>query len=774
MIGERDGKRPGLRAKAGAEASDNVNVLLVNDDPATLFSLRTVLGDLDATVVTAASGQEALLLLLHQDFVVILLDVKMAGMDGFETARLIRGRARSRATPLVFLTSHRATDLDRTMGYNLGAADYLFMPVAPEVLKAKVRVFIDLERTRRRQMESDGECVVLNLALRRERERADTLHCALQAEVAARTQAESCQRRDSPERLIIQHAGDYVALLDPAGCWTFASPSYDTEFGNAIRMGGCYLDIVHPDDREHIVAELACIAQGAGRARLQYRVLGESDYHFETEATLVPGLDGAPDSLVMVSRDVTERKQLEAYVLHQSLHDSLTGLPNRLLLEDRLGRATSQRERPAGSLAVLFIDLDRFKEINDSVGHAAGDRLLQDVAERLGTCMRDGDTVARLGGDEFVVLLLDLHAVNDAALVADKILRAVGAPCWIEGKQLCVTPSIGIAVYPDDGTRPDTLLRNADTAMYNAKHEGRGRFAFFTPLMQEAVSRRLQLGSALQRAIDDDEFVLHYQPKVNAVSGAVCGAEALIRWTQRDGKPIPPSIFIPVAEETGRIDPIGSWALQEAVAELARWRTRGVTDTPIAVNISPLQFRRTNVAGFIEAVVSRAAIDPGLLEVELTESGVMSDPATAIEALQRISAQGIAIAIDDFGTGYSSLAYLKRLPIDKLKIDASFVRDIATDPSDGAIVRAIITLAHVLNMTVVAEGVETAAQVEFLMAHACDELQGNYFSEPVSGDAMLELLARGPFILPQTGPRAVPCPLDSGTAHAALAHRRPV
>ena len=741
--------------KGGAGPQDGISVLLVNDDPGTLFALRAVLSDLDAAVVTAGSGQEALLKLLHQDFVVILLDVKMDGLDGFETARLIRGRARTSTTPLIFLTSHRATDLDRTMGYTLGAADYLFMPVAPAVLKAKVRVFIDLERTRRRQLLSDGECLILNHALRRERERSDGLKHALQAEAQARAQAESRAETQAQfgeaERLIGQHAGDYVALLDPLANWVFASQSYEADFGDAVCIGESYLGIVHDDERHRVGAELAQVAGGAGpgRARLQYRVCGTGKHFFESEATLVPPAPGcAGGGLVMVSRDITERKELEAYVLHQAFHDTLTGLPNRLLLEDRMHQATSHRSRLAGSLAVLFIDLDRFKEINDTVGHAAGDRVLQAVAERLGTCVRDGDTVARLGGDEFVVLLQELHDVDAAALVADKILKAVGAPCCIEGNELCVTPSIGIAIYPDDGARPDTLLRNADTAMYTAKHDGRARFAFFKPMMQEAASRKLHLGHALQRAIAGTEFVLHYQPKIKAASGDICGVEALIRWPQREGQPIPPSVFIPIAEETGRIDPIGCWALHEAAAQIGRWRERGVRGAPIAVNMSPLQFRRANVAGFIGSVLEHAGIDPAMLEIELTESGVMSDPGKAIEALHQISKLGITIAIDDFGTGYSSLAYLKRLPIDKLKIDASFVRDIATDPSDAAIVRAIITLAHVLNMTVVAEGVETAAQVRFLIAHDCDELQGNYFSAPVCGEEMQAMFARGPFRLP--------------------------
>ena len=707
-------------------------VLLVNDDPGPLFALRTVLGDLDAAIVSAGSGEQALLRLLKQDFCVILMDVKMAGLDGFETARLVRARPRSRDTPIVFLTSHRASDLDRAHGFAAGASEYLFMPVAPEVLKAKVQAYIDRAGPRRAP--------------------PDAAQAAGPASVAA-GDGPSAVQGAGIERLILDHAGDYVALLDAAGAWLYTSPSYRAEFGAACSPGARYFEIVHPADREHLRTLLQHPPPGAAHWRLQYRVLGRSERHFESDASLIRAEDGAPAQLVLISRDITERKEMEAYVLHQSFHDSLTGLPNRQLLLDRLGRATTQRERlhaqaqAQAQVAVLFMDLDHFKEINDSLGHAAGDRLLQVVAERLVASVREGDTVARVGGDEFVVMLVELQQLADAALVAEKIIATVSEACQIEGSELHVTPSIGMAIFPGDGADPDTLLRNADIAMYHAKRDGGAHYCFFTRHMQEAASRRLALGNALQRAIRAGEFVMHYQPKVAAASGAIVGFEALIRWPQAGAAPIPPSLFIPVAEETGRIDPIGSWAIGEVAAELGRWAGLGFGDVPIAVNVSALQFRREDVARSLGAAVDLAHVRPAMLEVELTESGVMSNPAQAIATLHQIHALGMTIAIDDFGTGYSSLAYLKRFPIDKLKIDASFVRDIATDPGDAAIVLAIISLAHVLELTVIAEGVETEAQVAFLVAHGCDELQGNYFSAAVSNADAVGLLRRGPFCI---------------------------
>jgi diguanylate cyclase (GGDEF)-like protein/PAS domain S-box-containing protein len=732
--------------------ANEIRVLVVNDDAGSLFALNTILADLDASIETAVSGEEALALLLKRDFAVIILDVKMTGIDGFETARLIRQRPRSKHTPIIFLTSHRSTDLDRATGYELGAVDYLFMPVAPEVLKSKAQVFIDLARKNVRRDRKDVELEYLNQALKQELEHVTRLNEALRSEIAAREQAESIAQRSETERLIVQHAGDYVALLDAGGHWIYAGPSYQSEFGKLIRSGDPYFDIVHADDRERLQVAFQQLASNAAHGRLQYRVAmpDRGERQLESETSLIRNGAGEVMQVVMVSRDITERKEMEAYILHQSFHDALTGLPNRLLLEDRMKQATAHVGRQNAPVAVLFIDLDRFKDINDTLGHAAGDRLLQEVAERLGQCVREGDTVARLSGDEFVVLLVGMQDVEDAALVADKIVRTVTEPCHIGGRELRVSPSIGIALFPEDGQNMDQLLRNADTAMYHAKQEGLGQFSFFTSHMNEAANRRLAVGGALQRAIAQDEFVLHYQPKVSASTGLICGFEALIRWPQADGKWIPPSQFIPIAEETGRIEPIGQWALQEAARQIQRWQAEGAGCCPIAVNVSARQFRQESVAQALQTVLLETGIPPAMLEAELTESAVMFDPAKAIQALHKIRDLGVPISIDDFGTGYSSLAYLKRFPLDKLKIDAAFVRDIATDPDDAAIVIAIITLAHNLNLTVIAEGVETEDQMAFLIDNGCDELQGHYFSMPVPTDEALALLKRGHFDLAHT------------------------
>jgi diguanylate cyclase (GGDEF)-like protein/PAS domain S-box-containing protein len=733
--------------------TDDIRVLLVNDDARALFALRTVLNELDATIETAASGIEALARLLKRDFALIILDVKMAGLDGFETARLIRQRPRSKHTPIIFITSHRATDLDRATGYELGAVDYVFMPVAPEVLKSKVRVSLDLvQMTRHHGKQDAADLENQKQALKRELEYLARLNETLRLEIAAHQQGQGGGQSGSPEHLIVQHAGDYVALLDADAAWIYASPSYHAKFGEAIRPGGAYFEIVHADDRELVRSAFFQLITGNEPTRLQYRVPmpEHGERYLESDASLIRDQSGNAVQVVMVSRDITERKEMEAYILHHSFHDALTGLPNRLLLEDRMKQATAHLGRQHAPAGVLFIDLDRFKDINDTLGHAAGDRLLQEVAERLCRCVREGDTVARLSGDEFVVLLAGLDDVQDAALVAGKIVTAVAEPCQIGGRELRVSPSIGIAIFPDDGEHIDALLRNADTAMYHAKQEGRGRFSFFTTQMNDAANRRLAVGGALQRAIQQDEFVLHYQPKVNA-NRELCGFEALIRWPQAETEWMSPSRFIPIAEDTGGIEAIGKWALQEAARQIQSWRAQGVVCCPVAVNVSAQQFLRYGVARDIAAILQETGIPPEMLETELTESAVMSDPAEAIRLLHQIRDLGVAISIDDFGTGYSSLASLKRLPLDKLKIDREFVRDIATDPYDAAIVITIIVLAHSLNLTVIAEGVETAEQMRFLVEHGCDQMQGYYFSKPLPADEALALLKRERFnLIPET------------------------
>lgn len=440
------------------------------------------------------------------------------------------------------------------------------------------------------------------------------------------------------------------------------------------------------------------------------------------------------------SRDALVRDQERIRQL--AWYDSLTGLPNRALLQDRLGVATAGAMRDQETLATLCIDLDQFKNINDSLGHASGDRLLQQVARRIADCVRASDTVARLGGDEFVIIMPNIRAPADAAFLAEKILAAVARPYVIDGRDLYITPSIGIAVCPEDGCDFESLIQHADAAMYLAKEHGRNNYQYFTAALNARAVERLSLESALRGALERRELSLHYQPQINLASGAIIGVEALLRWRHPVLGWVAPDRFIPVAEDSGLIVPIGAWVLQEACRQARAWQAAGLAPLLMAVNVSGVQFHQADLAETVRDILAEHGLAAASLEIEVTESVLMKSADSAVEILRKFREMGVRLAIDDFGTGYSSLSYLKRFPIDKLKIDRSFVSDITTDPDDAAIASAIIAMAHRLRLKVIAEGVETPGHLGFLLQEGCDEAQGYHYSKPLPPDD-LERLMRG-------------------------------
>jgi diguanylate cyclase (GGDEF)-like protein len=438
-----------------------------------------------------------------------------------------------------------------------------------------------------------------------------------------------------------------------------------------------------------------------------------------------------------------ERKRYQVQLEHQANYDALTGLPNRNLLHDRLRQSVYGQRLPR-AVAVVFIDLDHFKFVNDSLGHSIGDELLKAMGERLRLTLREGDTVARLGGDEFVLILNDQSSEDVIYRGMQRITAQLAEPIEIDGKELVVTCSAGISLYPQDGTDVDTLLKNADAAMYRAKEHGRNNFQFYTAEMNERVNERLALENALRRAIERNELLLHYQQRVDLRTGAIIGAEALVRWMHPEWGLVRPARFIPLAEETGLIVPIGEFVLREACRQARAWLDQGLKPGVVSVNLSARQFRQEGLVRLASRVLEETGLDPRHLEMELTESTVMHNVDAAIATLQGLKSLGIALSVDDFGTGYSSLAYLKNLPIDKLKIDRSFVRDIGagTDANEGVLAQAIISLGHNLHLHVVAEGVETDAQVRFLRKHKCDEVQGFFYGEPVEPALHAALLTK--------------------------------
>jgi diguanylate cyclase (GGDEF)-like protein/PAS domain S-box-containing protein len=489
----------------------------------------------------------------------------------------------------------------------------------------------------------------------------------------------------------------------------------------------------------------------------------------EDSASPIYDGEGQATGAVTVFRDVSAARAMALEMAHSAEHDFLTGLPNRILLNDRIGQAIAFAKRHEKKVAVLFLNLDGFKHINDSLGHSIGDKLLQSIAKRLVDCVRGSDTVSRQGGDEFVVLLSEMEQSEDAAIAvkrivqavtgihsieqhelqvhaavaARKMLQAIAEPHTIERRDLYVTTSIGVSIYPDDGLDADALIKNADTAMYQAKENGRQSYRFFTPEMNVRAVERQFIEEGLRRALQRHEFALQYQPKVDLRTGSITGTEALLRWTHPTRGPVSPMRFIPVAEDCGLILPIGAWVLREACEQARTWNDAGLPIVSMAVNISTIEFRAENFLENLFSILAETGLDPRSLEVEVTESVLMRHPEAAASTLRILREKGVRVAIDDFGTGYSSLSYLRNFPVDTLKIDQSFVRQISTAGEDTAIVTAVISMARSLGLKVVAEGVETPEELAFLQENQCDEAQGYYFSRPVAPEQFAELLRTG-------------------------------
>jgi len=452
-------------------------------------------------------------------------------------------------------------------------------------------------------------------------------------------------------------------------------------------------------------------------------------------------------------RDITERKLAEEQIAFLAYHDSLTALPNNRLFKDRLQHAISQADRKGKLLAVMFLDLDRFKLINDTMGHSAGDELLKVTSQRLIEAVRKNDSVAinssdlsasvaRLGGDEFTILLEDVDSIQAVAHIAERVIDNVSLPMMLERQEVHISTSIGIAMFPDDGKKADDILQHADTAMYHAKAQGRNNFQFYTESMNKSSVELLALENNLHKAVEQEELCLYYQPQVDVMSGQLVGMEALIRWNHPENGFISPGVFIPVAEETGMINRIGKWVIQEACEQGVRWMKAGYKLHKISVNLSARQLKDENLSSMIEEIMSATGMPANLLGIELTESAIITDPDIVLIRLQRIKELGVSLSLDDFGTGYSSLSYLKRFPIDTLKIDQAFVRDVKTDHEDAALVKAIIAMAHGLGMDVIAEGVEVKEQLDFLGANGCDSIQGFLFSRPLPAEEMELMLAK--------------------------------
>jgi PAS domain S-box-containing protein len=697
-------------------------VLVVDDAAEARLLAREALEGVGYEVYEAADGAQAIEAFSACLPDLILLDVLMPVMDGFEACAAIRRLPGGQHVPVLVLTGLEDVD-SINRAFDVGATDFVTKPINYLSLGFRVRYMLRAKQTADDLRESEAR-------LARAQRMARLGHWELDA-------------------------GTRLARWSPQICEIFGFPESWLEGPLDATLG-----VVHPEDRGRLTLALERALAGEASGGVQFRVVRSSGGERIVESLIEPVRDegGRVLRITGTSQDVTERTVAERQIRQLAYFDQITGLPNRSFLREHLGYLVGQAERQRRTLAVLYVDLDRFKRVNDTLGHSTGDDLLRQVARRFLLVVRGGDcvvrespppgegglseepcdTVARVGGDEFIVLLGDLRQAEDAARVARRLLDALKQPVDLAGRELFVSASIGIAVFPDDGRDSEVLLQNADVAMYHAKELGRDSYQFYTESLNARAFERLALEGELRRAVERGDFELHYQPKLDLDTGTIGSAEALVRWCHPQLGLVPPRDFISLAEETGLILPLGQWVLTAAASQMRRWEEEGRPALRLAVNLSVRQFRDPGLAAVVRQALLHAGLDRPWLELEITESVLMGDPEASAVLLRELKRLGVRVSIDDFGTGYSSLSYLKRLPLDLLKIDRSFTRDILTDSDSQSITRAIIYMAHGLKLRVVAEGVESVEQLDFLRTNGCDEVQGYLLSVPLPGDEFAE------------------------------------
>jgi diguanylate cyclase (GGDEF)-like protein/PAS domain S-box-containing protein len=693
-------------------------VLVVNDRHAQRVAIRAMLASLDVMVVEAESGRAALRAVLRQSFAVILMDVRMPGMDGYETADLIRQRLESSRTPIIFVTAFGREDQpDTVAAYASGAVDFLFTPVVPDVLRAKVSVFVDLFVQAQELQRSLDSIIELNAALR---------------DIQASTQA------------VLDNVADGIVTASQDGLIESLNPSARGLFGYREQevIGQPLGILIAPECREEFRG-LAATAPGLFSGRLTQNRATETLGRRRDGSTFPMEIEhgeiklGVRGLMLAFVRGISERKAYTESLEHQALHDALTGLANRTLFGEHADSALASARRNTESRAVLMMDLDGFKQVNDAFGHDHGDLLLQQVGRRLVAALRETDTIARLGGDEFAILPAGPTGLTAAAAVAWKIQQTCKAGFVINDEIVRVSASVGIAMFPEHGATTVALLRRADAAMYLAKRSGSGH-AVFDPAEESHTARQLALLTDLRHCVARHELVLHYQPKIDVTTRRISGVEALVRWQHPVQGLLGPASFLPEVERTALIEPVTRWVLNEALRQQRIWRDQGI-DLTMAVNISAHSLRpSSNLPDMVAELTESWGIAPKRLTLELTEGALIEAPSPDI--LDRLHAMGAKISIDDFGTGYSSLVYLQRLPVDELKIDASFVASLAADSDSAIIVCSTIELAHNLGLTVVAEGVEDEVAMELLLANRCDTAQGYLLGPPSSAEELANLL----------------------------------
>lgn len=696
-------------------SSQQPKVLVVDDDVMLRMLVRKTLEDCGLQVFEAGNGTEGIEAFKKEKPDIVLLDVLMPDMNGFAACQVIRKTLHGEHVPILMLTGlEDATSIEEA--YEAGATDFINKPIAWPLLAHRVRYIL--------------------------RASSAFLDLAKSKEVLAN--AQRIAGLGSWEWDVINQKINWSEeIFHICGLTPTFEPNLDM-----------FLAIVHKDDKDRVKQSFDNLFKTGGFANLDHRIVMSDNSEKIVHTQGEPAFDnnGKVIRLAGTLQDITERRKAEEQIHYLAFNDSLTGLPNRLWFKEMFKRAESNLDASQDKMGVLCLGLDRFKLINDTLGHSAGDKLLQSVSKRLRNSLRSSDPVAingdagasndiaRLGGDEFIILLTDVSDVEIVTMLAGRILDAMLTPFVLGNQEITLTVSIGIAIYPNDGTDFDSLLKNADSALYHAKEQGRSNFQFYAESMNSAAMEKLSLESRLRKAIEREEFELHYQPQVDLRTGRMTGMEALIRWRDPEMGMISPAKFIPLAEETGLIIPIGEWVLRTACSRVKAWHMNGYPELSIAVNFSAKQFRHENVPQLVKLILDQSGLEPRYLEVELTESMLMLNVKSVVDILSELKEIGVRLSLDDFGTGYSSLSYLRRFPIDIIKIDQAFIRDLSKSSGNASLTKAIIAMAHSLNMKTIAEGVETKEQLIFLNANRCDAIQGYYFSRPVPANEMSSLL----------------------------------
>jgi diguanylate cyclase (GGDEF)-like protein/PAS domain S-box-containing protein len=705
------------------------HIIIVDDQPSNrlLFSVLAQSIGSDVTVNAFADPKIALKACQTADPDLIVTDFKMAGMTGAEFIRQLRALNRCDDVPVIVLTVYDERAF-RMEALQAGATDFLLSPVDHAEFIARARNLLKM-RSQQRMIENRAA------TLAHELQRSEML-CE---EIIRESGAALAQ--------VIDTVPAFIMAADREGRCLFVNAS------QAHYAGGVPQDFVNQSVSKLVGAarsarnhELDCQVFDHGTSVKSYEEsIAGPDGQFRTFLTTKTPLRDAGMNVISVvttSLDITSRKEAEERLTRMALHDALTQLPNRYQLNDLMQRLMLADQGTPKPFALLFLDLDRFKNVNDSFGHHSGDSLLQQIARRLLEACRSGDTVARLGGDEFAILQTGMTSERDTAALAQRVIEAISQPLMHAGVSLRVTGSIGITLFPADGIEAETLQRNADLAMYQAKADGKNTFRFFRPAMNERVTTAIRLEADLRRALESDQFPLHYQPLLDLHSGRITGFEALVRWKRPGHGLVMPDAFLSVAEETGLVVEIGARVLRDAVREATKWQGLDGRPIRIAVNVSPVQFLRQDLVQLVKKAVLENGLDPSLLDLELTEGTLLDHSPGTVEALRALAAFGIRFTIDDFGTGYASMNYIKRVPMSRLKIDRSFVQHFPADREDAAVVGSLVALGHALDVPILAEGVETTTQLEALRRAGCDEVQGFLIGRAVEADAVPELIRR--------------------------------